>query len=104
MSNYKKGWNKIELERVLNLEKGTYFIAMQWIPLPDKSDVWVLGKRNDGTKVFVSGQALAMYKCENDTDSDFACSNLKKWKSTKARGVDRPKKTLYAQYIEIYEN
>ena len=107
VSNYKKGWNKIELERVLNLEKGTYFIAMQWIPLPDRSDVWLFAKRDDGTKVFVSGQALALYKCENDTDSDFAYSKLKKkWMSTKTRGIasERPKKTLFAQYIEIYEN
>ena len=106
MSNYKQGWNKVDLERVLNLEKGTYFIAMQWIPLPDKSDVWVLGERSDGSKVFVSGQALSFYKAENKTNSDFICSKTKKWTSTQQTGQieHRAKRNMFAQYIEIYEN
>ena len=106
VTTYKKGWNKVDLERVLNLEKGTYFIAMQWIPLPDKSDVWVLGEMPDGRKVLVSGQALAFYKCENNANSDFTCSKTKKWRSTQQAGQieHRAKRTMFAQYIEIYEN
>ena len=101
VSNYKKGWNKIDIEGILNLEKGTYFIAMQWIPLPDKSDVWLIGELNN-TKIFASGQTLAFGDCNNDNDSDFVYN--KKWVSTRNRGYSRVKKTSFAQYIEIYEN
>jgi hypothetical protein len=100
VTDYKKKWNKIELENTLNLEKGNYFIAMQWIPLQDKSDVWKMGEFN-GKDLLVSGQCFAFGDCNNNEDSDFVFK--KQWISTKNRGY-RIKKTSFAHFIEIYEN
>jgi hypothetical protein len=101
IKDYKKGWNKTELETVLNLEKGSYYIAMQWIPLPDKSDVWKMGELN-GKDILASGQCFALGDCKNNEDSDFFFR--KKWLSTKNKGYFRINKTSFAHYIEIYEN
>lgn len=100
IKNYKKGWNRIAVEDVnLSLKPGTYYIAIQWMPMEDKSDVWIYYKDNERV-IYAIGQILGINKGdENQLESFIFRDN----------GEQNPrlytgKKGNYTQYIEVFEN
>lgn len=99
VKNYKKGWNKIAIaNKNLKLLPGVYYIAMQWIPLADKSDVWEI-KYTEKTITYV-GQSLGINKGdENQLESFIYRDN---WEKTPR--IHTGKKGNYTQYIEVFEN
>jgi hypothetical protein len=99
VKNYKKGWNRIAVDDAnFSLNPGTYYIAMQWIPLEDKSDVWFF--EADGKRYYSIGQTLGINKGDdNQLDSFIYKDN---WEKTPR--LHTGKKGNYTQYIEALEN
>jgi hypothetical protein len=99
VKNYKKGWNRIAIDDAnLSLNRGTYYIAMQWIPLEDKSDVWEI-KSPEMTIVLV-GQSLGINKAKDDQYESFIYKD--NWE--KAPSAHNGEKGNYTQNVEVYEN
>lgn len=93
--NYKTGWNREEINETVCLETGTYFIAMQWLPEKDKTDIKKVGR----TKIYSVGQVLGVAECDSGMNSDFVYNY--KWTST---DFFKNKNKSFGHYIEIYEN
>jgi hypothetical protein len=99
VKNYKKGWNQIAIDnKNLKLLPGVYYIAMQWIPLADKSDVWEI-KYTEKTMTYV-GQSLGINKGDDNQLESFIYRD--NWE--KAPRLHTGKKGNYTQYIEALEN
>lgn len=100
VKNYKKGWNKIEIENTyLTLQPGTYYIAMQWIPLEDKSNVWIAYKDNDRV-LYAVGQKLGINEGSEEKLESFIYKN--NW--IKMPRMHSGKKGHYTQYVEAFKN
>lgn len=96
IKDYKKGWNRVAISDTnLMLDSGTYYIAMQWLPLKDKSDVWF--DEVDGKKYYSIGQTIVMNKGEGK-QFDSYMYNFDKWIHLYMKGSN------YAHYIEAFEN
>ena len=69
IKDYKKGWNRIEIsDGSLILDSGVYYIAMQWLPAKDKSDVRFI-EDNEGKKRFFVGQSIVLNKGDGTQNS-----------------------------------
>jgi hypothetical protein len=96
IKDYKKGWNRVAISDTnLMLDSGTYYIAMQWLPSKDKSDVWFF--EADGKKYYSIGQTLVMNKGDGK-QFDSYMYNFDKWQHLYMKGSN------YAHYIETFEN
>lgn len=94
ITDYKKGWNRIAISDVnLMLDSGTYYIAMQWIPKSDKSDVWFF--EADKKKYYSVGQSLVMNKGNSKEFSSYTYY-FDKWEHYSM------KESQFAQYIETF--
>jgi hypothetical protein len=97
IENYKKGFNRIEIQDSnFKLEKGLYFIAMQWIALSDKSDVWESGEYK-GKKMYASGQSLCANEGSDSSKLNYSFFNYK-WYPTQGEYKS------FIQSIEVYED
>lgn len=100
VQNYKKGWNRIGIDNAnLTLISGAYYIAMQWVPLEDKSDVWVAYKDKDRV-LYAVGQTLGINQGDDNQLESFIYKD--NWQKTPA--IHTGKKGNYTQYIEAFEN
>ena len=69
IKDYKKGWNQTEIsDGSLILDSGVYYIAMQWLPAKDKSDVRFI-EDNEGKKRFFVGQSIVLNKGDGTQNS-----------------------------------
>ena len=69
IKDYKKGWNRTEIsDGSLILDSGVYYIAMQWLPAKDKSDVRFI-EDNEGKKRFFVGQSIVLNRGDGTQNS-----------------------------------
>jgi hypothetical protein len=103
IENYKKGWNKVEIQNSnLHLEQGEYFIAMQWIPILDGSNIWECWE-HDGVKTFASGQTFCANEGNGVETNEVDCRFFdNKWHLNKNIGKFNHKS--FMQNIEVYED
>jgi hypothetical protein len=98
VKDYEEGWCRIAIDNPdFMLKPGMYYIAMQWIPLQDKSDVWVLYE-NEEKKVLAEGQLLSINKGDGKQLDSFVYKN--QWKRTQTANS---KFFHYTQFIEVIE-
>jgi hypothetical protein len=99
VKGYKKGWNRIAIDNPdFMLTSGIYYIAMQWIPLEDKSDVWTLYEDKERT-ILCIGQSLGINKGDGKQMGSFIYKD--NWKPTTTTHL---KNINYTQYIEVIED
>lgn len=69
IKDYKKGWNRTEIsDGSLILDSGVYYIAMQWLPAKDKSDVRFI-EDNEGKKRVFVGQSIVLNRGDGTQNS-----------------------------------
>lgn len=97
IKNYYKGWNRVNLENPnFILNPGVYYIAMQWIPLQDKSDVWISYK-DKITTTYAVGQTLGRNKGDEKQLESFIYIDT--WLST---NNNISKNNQFTHFIETY--